>query len=268
MKIKNVFSLDAAVAIANGSTLAVRDFAVHTAKLFLVVLIGITLAGNVWAYSILSPLSGYVPSPTDTYVAANSGACCFNDEYNGYSTYVMQTFKATGTAPQSLTISVLDNDYSHYRFHLLITSLDMLVANHPGSVLWESSDIEVTSYRETDITVSFSGLSFIKNKQYAWVLDPLVTADGQPSLGGMLWNVGAFTSDPNVPPYGDGQLYTLNTPGNGRAADFSQTWQGHNPLDAAFLIKYNSVPEPASLPLMAVALLALTALLKRNRTNA
>ena len=200
---------------------------------------------NALATSVFSALGGnYTPKSTDIFVQGNAGGCCVGDSNSITNVYMEQTFKATSTTPNALTLGLVNNGVSSvpFQFRLLITELN---GQLPTSVLWESSTQSVFSTNWQDVIIPISELNLISGKSYAWVLNTFVTRDGNSDVGGVLLNLNPYE-------YSDGTLYFNNATGQGREVDFASGWTNSG-MDAAFLMTYSPtspVPEPSTLALM------------------
>ena len=195
------------------------------------------LFGDGYVRGRMTPMSRLMP-----------GVCCIGEYHTLTTAYLEQTFKATGTHVQSLTVGVLDNFPSDvppapFRFRLLLTETEAL---HPGAILWESSDLSVDTSQLTDVTVDVGGVNLRQGSTYAWVLDTYSTRDGLQDVASILGTLAATWRRMKMAPL----LGTAS--GDGRASDFAAPWLQIGGLDAAFLIRY--VPEPGTLELAMLAL--------------
>jgi hypothetical protein len=185
--------------------------------------------------------NGYDPKPNDTYVRADSGACCFGEYHSFTASYWAQTFKATGKHPHSITIGLANNlpadvPPAPFRFRLLFTEV-MDPGFRPGRVLWESPDqsipIEAANYKE--YTYDVRGIKFEPGRTYAWIIDTYSTRDSNEDAAAFFADLGI-----NAPLYQDGRLYAGPATGAGRDADFASVSWTYGAMSASFLIRYAS----------------------------
>jgi len=127
-----------------------------------------------------------------------------------------------------------------FNFKVLLVSGE-LNALGARTVLFESAPVSVpfVAYggRYTMIDVDMSCAKLREGEHYTLIIDALETRDGVLDVGQIL------TTTPGESGYADGEFYTLNATGQGRAADLSAAWNATG-YDIAFHMAFFNESTP------------------------
>jgi hypothetical protein len=203
---------------------------------------------------------GTVPIPPD-FTLSGFGS---SEVYRG------ETFRLpSGSAilANSLTVFVGPTTDVGASFHVLVTDVDTSIGFHPTNVIFESGTLNVARLplrrNPDEFVVELGGLLLQPEHEYSWILDYFVV--GNPtSFVDMGTGLGSY-------PDGSGFSFPSGPffPAGTRQDHFaSNSWLVRQDQDFAFQLNFTqvaAVPEPATLPLLGLALGGLLVVRRRIR---
>lgn len=179
--------------------------------------------------------------------------------------YRGQTFFAPAepVSAEQLTVYVGPTSDFGADFRVLLTEVDRSGGFSPGTVLFESETLNVSPLpprvSPDAFEVILGGINLLPGREYAWILDHFVVANGFVSMDT------GISFDPTTPGEAFGFVNGPFLPPGSREDHFepSTSWFTRTSLDFSYKLEYSEtavIPLPPTMPLFAGALLLIGSL--------